>query len=100
MGPLGDLQGEPAIAHSVVAGHGAALANAQHLLQIAGKGNEGGAVLGCSDGKLGVVLGPVDVAQIAVGVLYGGDLLEPQQRWQTLLQGIVSRSMRPRPSGL
>ena len=66
---LGDLQTEPPIARAVVVGHDAALTNAQPLLQIAGKGNKGRSFLGGSDGELGIVLGTIDIAQIAVGRL-------------------------------
>ena len=84
------------VAHGVVVSDGAVLVDAQDVVERAGEGDEGGALVLGRGGEAGVVLGQIDLLEEAVGLVDPGDAGEPEFLRQALLQG-AEHALGPPP---
>ena len=91
-----EFAGAPLVADGVVQRGDALLLDAQDVVELAHKGNEGRPFLRGGHGETGVVSLEIDLRQPAIGRLHRRDPVRPEQRRQALLNVSERRSIRPR----
>jgi hypothetical protein len=83
-----DWQAQPLKGHAVVAADDPLMVLAEDLVDVGGQqGDEGAAGFPCRFGERGIIGGSIDLLQVAVGRLHGGDAVIGQLLDQAVLVG-------------